>query len=32
LYEHAGFAVESGLFEEAGIQHVWMGQVLETSA
>jgi predicted GNAT family N-acyltransferase len=32
LYEHAGFAVESELFEEAGIQHVWMGQVLETSA
>jgi predicted GNAT family N-acyltransferase len=32
LYERAGFAVESGLFEEAGIQHVWMGQILETSA
>jgi predicted GNAT family N-acyltransferase len=32
LYEHAGFAVESDLFEEAGIQHVWMGQRLETSA
>jgi predicted GNAT family N-acyltransferase len=32
LYEHAGFAVESELFEEAGIQHVWMGQRLETSA
>ncbi len=32
LYERAGFAVESGVFEEAGIQHVWMGQVLETSA
>jgi predicted GNAT family N-acyltransferase len=32
LYEHAGFAVESELFEEAGIQHVWMGQMLETSA
>lgn len=32
LYERAGFAVESELFEEAGIQHVWMGQMLETSA
>ena len=29
LYEHAGFAVESERFEEAGIQHVWMGQRLE---
>jgi len=28
LYEHAGFAVESEPFEEAGIQHVWMGQRL----
>ncbi len=25
LYEKAGFAVESEPFEEAGIQHVWMG-------
>jgi predicted GNAT family N-acyltransferase len=25
LYERAGFAVESGVFEEAGIPHVWMG-------
>ncbi|MCW3020586.1 MAG: acetyltransferase [Solirubrobacterales bacterium] len=25
LYEQAGFAVESETFEEAGIQHVWMG-------
>ena len=24
LYERAGFAVESGVFEEAGIPHVWM--------
>jgi predicted GNAT family N-acyltransferase len=28
LYEHAGFAVESEPFQEAGIQHVWMGQRL----
>jgi predicted GNAT family N-acyltransferase len=28
LYEQAGFAVESGLFHEAGIPHVWMGQTL----
>ena len=28
LYEQAGFLVESDLFEEAGIQHVWMGQRL----
>ena len=26
LYERAGFAVESGVFEEAGIPHVWMGR------
>ncbi len=32
LYEQAGFAVESDRFEEAGIQHVWMGQRLQTSA
>jgi predicted GNAT family N-acyltransferase len=32
LYERAGFAVESDLFEEAGIQHVWMGQRFRTSA
>jgi len=25
LYERAGFAVESAVFEEAGIPHVWMG-------
>lgn len=25
LYERAGFVVESELFEEAGIPHVWMG-------
>jgi predicted GNAT family N-acyltransferase len=31
LYEHAGFAVESEPFEEAGIQHVWMGQRLAQS-
>jgi predicted GNAT family N-acyltransferase len=31
LYEHAGFAVESEPFEEAGIQHVWMGQPLSQS-
>jgi predicted GNAT family N-acyltransferase len=28
LYEQAGFAVESGVFEEAGIPHVWMGREL----
>jgi predicted GNAT family N-acyltransferase len=32
LYERAGFAVESDPFEEAGIQHVWMGRRFETSA
>ncbi len=26
LYRRAGFAVESGEFEEAGIAHVWMGR------
>jgi predicted GNAT family N-acyltransferase len=31
LYARAGFAVESDPFEEAGIQHVWMGRRLETS-
>ena len=29
LYEQAGFSVESGPFEEAGITHVWMGRTLE---
>ena len=28
LYERAGFAVESDVFEEAGIPHVWMGREL----
>jgi predicted GNAT family N-acyltransferase len=28
LYEQAGFAVESGEFQEAGIAHVWMGRAL----
>jgi predicted GNAT family N-acyltransferase len=28
LYEKVGFAVESGTFVEAGIEHVWMGQRL----
>jgi predicted GNAT family N-acyltransferase len=28
LYQHAGFVVESEPFEEAGIQHVWMGRRL----
>ncbi len=32
LYEQAGFAVESDVFEEAGIPHVWMGQRLTPSA
>jgi predicted GNAT family N-acyltransferase len=31
LYEHAGFAVESDVFEEAGIEHVWMGLALSAS-
>lgn len=29
LYEKAGFAVESDVFQEAGIDHVWMGRRLE---
>lgn len=32
LYERAGFAVESGVFEEAGIPHVWMGLELSGDA
>jgi predicted GNAT family N-acyltransferase len=32
LYEQAGFAVESGVFEEAGIPHVWMGRRLDAVA
>jgi predicted GNAT family N-acyltransferase len=28
LYEHAGFAVESEPFKDAGIDHVWMGLAL----
>ncbi|MGO9490364.1 MAG: GNAT family N-acetyltransferase [Solirubrobacteraceae bacterium] len=28
LYERAGFTVQSGVFEEAGIPHVWMGREL----
>jgi predicted GNAT family N-acyltransferase len=28
LYAGAGFAVESGVFQEAGIDHVWMGREL----
>jgi predicted GNAT family N-acyltransferase len=28
LYEQAGFAVESTPFQEAGIEHVWMGLTL----
>lgn len=28
LYERAGFTVESAVFEEAGIPHVWMGRPL----
>jgi predicted GNAT family N-acyltransferase len=32
LYESAGFEVESGVFEEAGIPHVWMGRQLDSSA
>jgi predicted GNAT family N-acyltransferase len=30
LYEQAGFAVESDVFHEANIEHVWMGQTLST--
>lgn len=32
LYERAGFAVESGVFEEAGIPHVWMGRAVGEEA
>ena len=32
LYERAGFAVQSGVFEEAGIPHVWMGRELTGGA
>ncbi len=32
LYERAGFVVESGVFEEAGIPHVWMGRPLDEEA
>lgn len=28
LYERAGFDVESAVFVEAGIEHVWMGRAL----
>jgi predicted GNAT family N-acyltransferase len=28
LYEGAGFRVQSGVFQEAGIDHVWMGRAL----
>ncbi|HEX4467506.1 MAG TPA: GNAT family N-acetyltransferase [Solirubrobacteraceae bacterium] len=28
VYERAGFTIESGEFEEAGIPHVWMGRPL----
>jgi predicted GNAT family N-acyltransferase len=28
LYEGAGFAVQSDVFQEAGIAHVWMGRAL----
>lgn len=29
LYERAGFQVQSEVFREAGIEHVWMGRPLE---
>jgi predicted GNAT family N-acyltransferase len=32
LYERAGFVVESAVFEEAGIPHVWMGRDLAAVA
>lgn len=28
LYEQAGFTVQSGVFQDAGIDHVWMGREL----
>jgi predicted GNAT family N-acyltransferase len=28
VYRRAGFEVQSGVFQEAGIDHVWMGQKL----
>jgi putative N-acetyltransferase (TIGR04045 family) len=32
LYRRVGFAVESEVFQEAGIDHVWMGRELITDA
>jgi predicted GNAT family N-acyltransferase len=32
LYERAGFAVDSDVFLEAGIEHVWMTRELESRA
>jgi predicted GNAT family N-acyltransferase len=32
LYRRLGFAVESAPFEEAGIEHVWMGRRLDEGA
>jgi predicted GNAT family N-acyltransferase len=32
LYERSGFAVESEVFEEAGIPHVWMSRDLTSGA
>jgi len=32
LYERAGFAVQSGVFMDAGIPHVWMGRELTPAA
>jgi ElaA protein len=32
VYEGAGFAVESNVFVEAGIPHVWMGRTLSPPA
>ena len=32
VYRQAGFAVESDAFEEAGIEHVWMGLRLDAAA
>jgi predicted GNAT family N-acyltransferase len=31
LYEQAGFSVESEVFEEAGMPHVWMGRDLASA-
>jgi predicted GNAT family N-acyltransferase len=32
LYMHAGFAVESDVFDDAGMPHVWMGMRLDAES